>query len=182
MEITVNNSDWEWAEDIEGETMPILVLGMKCHEWEIEKGKTKYNFNDGRKWRKIEHQTAGNACHHHYILGTIIEPKSNVFKNMVELSGKWIGTNCGVFGVSLNTVLEYREDLKNLFDVDCNGCYDNFEEAIYPIDCTRENLKNMTDTVFPEDLNNLISWEDELSKFCGCVGRWNLWILGANSD
>ena len=67
-----------------------------------------------------------------------------------------------------------------MFGVDCNHCYDEFEEGIAPIDI--EGLARMTSEDLPEDLDDLLALRTPMDKFIGCVGRWRLWILMENCD
>src|SRR3989344_9338005 len=108
------------------ESLPALVLATKH----------KYNFKEGREWISIEHQTAGNVCNHHYMTGSILKPREDTLKAMREISDYWYDTNCGVFGTRLNEIIRYRTHLRELLGVDCNLSYRDFEEAIYPIDCS----------------------------------------------
>lgn len=183
MKLTIDNrDDFKYIDCTE---LPKIILGIKCHDWYFDKDtkKEEFDFIEGREWKKIAHQTAGVGCHQHYILGIILKPKSvDILKAMNSLSKKWDSSNTGCFGVSLNELNEYRDDLKRHFDLDCNNSYSDFEEGIYPIDCSKEALEKMTDEQLPESLDDLIVWEKEINKFFGCIGRWNLWILGKNSD
>jgi len=180
MKITIQNiSDFEYLNQTE---FPVLILGIEYDGWMMkEKSEIKYNFAEGREWKKIAHQTAGLSCHQHYIIGTVLKPKNvDVYKKMNILTKKWSNSDCGTFGVSLNELNEYRDDIKTLFGLDCNNCYRYFEEGIYPIDCTQEALEALTKENLPKDLDNLAIWEKDLDKILGCIGRWNLWILGEN--
>lgn len=152
------------------------------------------NFSSAREWLAIEHQTAGHACHHHQIIATLLEPRDEqIVKNMEELCNKWLGSNAGIFGVTLNELFEYRTDLTRLFgkQVDCNTSHENFEEAIYPIDCSSEALRVLAEDDLPYDLDELIDWgqayteekrKQLLNKFVGGLSRWELLILGENCD
>lgn len=101
------------------------------------------------------------------------------------LSDAWLESDAGCFGVPLDEVLKYREQLKALFGlgVDCNQSYQDFEEGIYPIDCSPEALKALCEDDLPEELDDLIEFGDnKFARFCGFVGRWSLFVLGENCD
>jgi len=169
--------------DQTGVVLPQLVLGIEIpyDRFGGEYPATDYKFKPGRTWLKIAHQTAGLACHQRLILGTLLTPISvAVAQGMAELEKKWLDSNAGLFGNSLDSILEYRADLKRLFGADCNGCHEGFEEAIYPVDI--EFLPKLAADAWPKDLDELIEWESGWQRTIGCVGRWNLWILAQNSD
>ncbi|MEK6861284.1 MAG: hypothetical protein AABY07_04900, partial [Nanoarchaeota archaeon] len=95
----------------------------------------------------------------------------------------WLDSDCGLFSVvSLEEILEYRGQLNKLLDVDCDLSYKDFEEGIYPIDCSVENIRKLVLEEVPNHLDELIKWEHEFEKVGGCVNRWNLYILGHNCD
>lgn len=157
---------------------PLLVLAVKVNPDYYG----EYKFTNKRDFVKIAHQTAGIGCHQHYMVGTILKPKWHILANMQTLTAKWLDSCAGVMGVHLNDVVAYREDLKRFFQMDCNLSYRDFEEAIYPIDCTTENLKVLTDEQLPENLDDLIVFSDDMQRFIGSIGRWSLYILGPNCD
>ncbi|MDI6722878.1 MAG: hypothetical protein QMD97_04935 [Candidatus Aenigmarchaeota archaeon] len=149
---------------------PVLVLAVR----------ERYNFKEGRDWIYIAHQTAGNACHQHYMIGTILQPKPEILDKMRDINDYWLETNCGVCGVALDEIIEYRKQLNELLAVDCNLCYEEFEEGIYPIDCTAENIRKLTLDDIPDNPDDFIVKEPSW-KFIP-IGAWNLYILGDNSD
>ena len=168
---SLNGESCKYFEDYK---LPILVLATKY----------PYKFKKTRKFISIAHQTAGHGCHQHYMMGTVLVPKRDVFKKMRLIDEEWLNSDCGIFSTSLDSILLYREHLDEYLNVDSNLSYMDFEEGIYPIDCTRENIKKLTDEKLPEDLDDLIQWKDISSweRFCGIVDRWNLFILGRNCD
>jgi len=170
----IDTSQYEYIPDSE---LPVLVLGIYVYSHYGERHKMR-----GRDWKKIAHQTAGNACHSHYIVGTILEPKPELKTKIDMLNKCWLDSNCGVFGVSLDEILKYREQLRDLFGVDCNSSYDHFEEALYPIDCNRNSIEAMTNEELPEELDDFIDFKSPADKMIGCINRWSLFILGENCD
>jgi len=161
------------------EQLPIVVLGI-IHRGSRPEG---YNLKAIREWTKIGHQSAGHGCHHIYIQGTILEPKPDIAHQIKILNDKWLESDCGIFGVSLDELMEYRMDLKTLFEVDCNISHQHFEEAIYPIDCTPDNIKRLTNENIPENLDDFIEFDDKpFSRLAGMINRWSLFILGQNCD
>jgi len=142
----------------------------------------KYNFTDERGWLDIVHDTAGNAINKHYMTGTILKPKTETGEGIKQINNSWLDTNCGVWGVTLEEILEYKKQLNELLEVDCNISYIDFEEGIYPIDCSVENIRKLAFDEVPDKLDELIKWKSDLEKFAGVVDRWNLYILGQNSD
>ena len=162
-----------------GLKLPIIVLGIKTSE-EYPCGyeaKKEYNLI------KIKHQTAGHGCHQLYLFGSVLEPKNK--KQIEKLANYWFETDEGVFGPPiLNSVLEYRKQLKKEFGVDCNECYADFSEASYPIDCNINNISKIAKNIksLPEDFDEMLVFNSNLHKLCGMIGRWSLFILGKNCD
>lgn len=168
---------------IEEDLLPVLVLGVSpCFgSSEPDKSEEWFYFKNPDDWRPIAHQTAGHACHHHYMIGRVLKPRNgDVERNMDRLSRKWLDSCAGMSGVGLDTVLEYRADLERLFQVDCKWTYPDFEEGLAPIDI--EGLKKMTSEDLPEKLDDLIVFDDDKWRIYGCIGRWRLWILMNNCD
>jgi hypothetical protein len=164
--------DHSKCEYIDEKSLPILVLATE----------SDYDFAPGRSWRYIAHQTAGLACHQIYLLATILTPKGGVAEKMNQISERWLDSNCGALGTSLDEILEYRSQLNSLLGVDCDNSYRGFEEAIYPIDCTAQNLAKLTDEILPQNLDDLVVWPSDSDRYLGFIGRWKLYILGGNSD
>jgi len=169
-----------------GLRLPLLVLAVKCHpEWGSKslEGFPRHEFKPGREFINLQHQTSGHACHQVYLQATVLTPREPVKIQM--LSDAWLESDAGCFGVPLDEVLKYREQLKALFGlgVDCNQSYQDFEEGIYPIDCSPEALKALCEDDLPEELDDLIEFGDnKFARFCGFVGRWSLFVLGENCD
>jgi hypothetical protein len=177
-------AEFDYLDTDLGISLPQLVLGIEVRESDFNAKNDdwscrRYDLKKGWKWLKIAHQTAGLACHQRYMLGILLQPKSvEVLQNMHNLSDRWLDSNAGVFGLSMKEANEYSSDLKMLFEVDCNASWRDMEEAIYPIDCTTENLAKLTSTKLPEDLDELVNWKDGWERAVGCVNRWSLRILG----
>jgi hypothetical protein len=158
------------------DVLPQLVLAVKVyHEYDLE-----YKFKE--EFKPIAHQTAGIACHQHYMYGTLLKPKKEALESMVKMSDHWLDSNSGAFCCSLDEILEYRKQLQDWFGLDCNISYANFEEGIYPIDCSAKALATLQTENFPEELDDLIEWEDDFDRVCGSVHRWSIFILGENCD
>lgn len=163
--------DLKKCEYLPDESLPILVLAIK----------SKYHFNDKRKFLSIAHQTAGHGCHQHYMLGTILEPNQETLDVMHKINQGWLNSDCGAFEPpTLDEVNKYREQLKKLLGADCNFSYPDFEEGIYPIDCTTEVIKKLCSDKLPKNLDDLIECQSNFDKFT--IKNWHLYILGENCD
>lgn len=156
------------------EDIPALVLAINNDGWDEE-----YEFKEGRKWQKIQHQTAGYACHQHFLLGTILTPKDH---RALHRLCKRYDDSCLAQPASLEAILEYRSDLKELLDADCETSYWELEEGYYPIDATHENLQKLCTDELPGELDDLIKWRNDIQKLFGFIGRWRLYVLGDNCD
>ena len=158
--------------------LPALVLAVK----------EKPNFKKGREWKAIAHQTAGHCCNQHYMYGTILKPKPETLNAMRKIEKSWLGSDFGWRDgdncFSLDGILKYRKQLKKLLDVDCNISYEDFEEGIYPIDCSPKVIRKLCKDKIPNDLNNFIRWKNTLGSKIEKIfmeDRWHLYILGENS-
>jgi hypothetical protein len=161
----INPKKCKYLQDVS--SLPLLVLATP-HQ---------YHFKKSRKWLKIAHQTAGHSCHQHYFMGSLLKPKANVKKSMEVISKHWLDSDISS-PATLDKVLEYRKQIIELLGVDCNNSYSDFEEAIYPIDCTPENLEKLASDKLPKNLDTLITWKKRDIPFA----FWNLYILGENCD
>ncbi len=156
---------------LEESQLPTLVLAVP----------QKYDFKKGRIWQGIAHQTAGHGCHQHYMYGTILKPKSEIVEKIQHINKHWLDSDCGwAREATLDEILKYRKQLQELLGVDCNQSYADFEEGIYPIDCTIENLGKLTAEKFPKELDSLIRWNKDEPYFHRA--DWKLYLLGENCD
>lgn len=170
--------------DRQGITLPQIVLGIK-HSRESfgsDYPPQKYTFKNGApKFQNIAHQTSGLGCGQFYVTGTLLEPKSvEVLRGMQEIERKWLDSNVGTFGGStLETLNDYERDLQRLFGASANRTHRDFCEGLYPIDLERlpKLVANHPDL---DQLDELIEWDTGWSRSLGCIGRWNVWILGNN--
>ncbi|HUG90315.1 MAG TPA: hypothetical protein VML55_05755 [Planctomycetaceae bacterium] len=137
----------------------------------------EYPFKEPERWRKIAHQTGGFMCHQHYITGRLLTPTSEMREFMRLTSERWLHSNIAG-GVSLDEVNRYRRHLRD-FQLDCNDCYWDFEEGIYPIDLVSVvHLRTLCTDEPPDDLNEWIEWdEDDFPSV-----NWSLFVLGENCD
>ncbi len=144
----------------------------------------------------LRHQTAGVACHQHYMWAIPLKPRPEVEVAMCRLEKHWYEQDTGALGVALDELLEYRGQLRDWLHVDCNWTYRYFEEGIYPVDGTTEHINRLTEQELPEDFDELLDWmrpddpEDPrererrvaIRRLMGFIFRWKLFILGENSD
>ncbi len=158
-------------------TEPRLVLAIKDHGYE-----PRFTFKAGREWHRILHQTAGLGCHHVRMWCTFLSPKPSIIPILSEINKTWLDSNAGVLDVRLDDVLKYRTLINEKLGADCNVSYPDFEEAIYPIDCTVETIRALCEDDLPDDLNDLLHFDNNFSSMLGFAKRWNLYILGENCD
>lgn len=171
----ISRKDFEYSDSL---TFPKLVVGIKHDPDSIQ----SYDFKDEREWLNIRHQTGGNAHNDNYLTVTVLKPKNvEILEKMMEINNCWKDSSCGFFGVNLDDLIIYRNQLKELLDVDCNHSYRDFEEGIYPINLTAENIRKLSSDEMPDNLDDLIKYERDFERIVGCFGRWNLYILGENS-
>jgi len=157
--------------------LPVLVLAITQRPDFFQ----TFNFKPTRQWLKIQHQTAGYACHQVYMDATILKPRE---PEKLHIINREYSDSCiNMWGLTIDCIVAYRQKIIDLFGVDCNETFQYLEEGIYPIDATQENLKKLCKDRLPKDLNNLVDWKDNsFGKFCGIMGRWQVYILGDNCD
>jgi len=164
----IDREKCRYLDDLDKE-LPALVLAAHCN----------YAFTNGREWLSIIHQTAGHACNQHYMTGTILQPRPEIVDKIKQINDHWLHSNCGAWGVRLDEILEYRNQLKGLLGVDCNHSHRDFEEGLYPIDCSSEVVRKLASDNIPDNLDDFIKWDPgEICKHAS----WNLYILGINCD
>jgi hypothetical protein len=132
----------------------------------------------------IYHQTSGIACNHIKLHAIVLRPKPLVMAGMQLIEKHWYESNMGCFGTSLDEVLFYRMQLKDLIHprADCNTSYVDLVEGAYPIDLDMSVIREICDDDLPDSLDDLLEFETGLSRSMGSVGRWSCFILAENSD
>lgn len=158
-------------------THPRLILAIKSNS-----SSSNFELDDNREWHRILHQTAGHACGTLDVICTFLDPRPNVIPVMEEIDRTWYDTDLGAWSTPLNDIVKYRQILNEKLGVDCNIAYEDFEEAVYPIDCTPENLKKLCVDNLPEDLDSLLKFDKEFDRMMGMINRWKIYILGENCD
>ncbi len=114
-----------------------------------------------------------------------LTPTDDVFAGMVRLEAEWFESNIGWNDYPILTAaLAYRDSLRQIFGegFDCDQSYAWFNEAIYPIDCSRELLARICTDTLPNTFGDY--FEDTGYPYYMLDGfdRAELYILGANSD
>ncbi len=114
----VRSSAFEYLDMCESPVeFPVLVLALK----------DEYDIIDREGWRYIAHQTAGHACHNHYMLGKILTPNDGIMEKMKKINDHWLDSDCGFGAVTLDDINQYRAQLNDILGVDCNLSYTDFE-------------------------------------------------------
>lgn len=156
---------------------PRLVLAIKDLGYE-----QRFTFNERREWHRIVHQTGGLGCNHVRMWCTFLTPKPNIVPILSEINDAWLDSCVGAFTVQLDDVLKYRALINEKLGVDCNGSYEDFEEAIYPIDCSIQTIRALCEDELPDRLDDLLQFDNSFSTMLGIANRWKLFILGENCD
>ena len=159
---------------------PVLLLGIEVTAETLSLH--QHQFKPGRIWLYVQHQTCGHACHQRYFIGVRLSPRPEKLAAIQKLCDHWLDSDAGVWGVGLDELLVYRQQLRDWLGVDCADAatYRNFEEAWYPVDVKFATV--LATDELPADLDDLIEWRDGLAKFAGCFSRWKLIVLGENGD
>jgi len=158
-------------------TQARLVLALLDREWTKD-----FSFSPGRDWLRIQHQTSGHACGQVRMWCTFLTPRTDTLAAINDIERSWYDTDLGAWSVQLDDVLKYRKMLNDKLGVDCNWAYEDLAEAIYPIDCTVDNLRKLCVDEIPDNLESLIQFDNDMSSIFGIVNRWKLYIIGENCD
>lgn len=155
--------------------IPIISDG----EGGVWENKRETRFREPGKWHYIFHQTAGFACHSHYLHARFLSPTPKVEKLMEELLKEY-NDSC-ISGPRLSEAAKYNEILQK-FGLSAEGVAFDLEEGFYPVDI--ECLSKVTREKFPKDLQNLIIPSKSKKLFSRFLDRRNfqLAILGPNCD
>jgi len=159
------------------ESRPVLVLGVMGED-------LRHDPAPGVAMRRVYHQTAGVGCHHVDMRAIVLRPKPLVLAGMQLIERHWRETNVGAFGTSLDEILYYRMQLKDLIhpSADCNMSYLYLEEGAYPLDVDLGVLREICEDELPDNLDDYLAFPDALSRAIGSIGRWKCFILAENSD
>ncbi len=141
------------------------------------------NLVPDREWLSLTHKVGPDGKQYH-LLATILAPKNDaILEGMQQLTDKWFRSR--IQHPTLEQANEYTTDLSKLLGkrVISNYAYIDLAEGIYPVDCERHALGRLTFDKLPQDFNELVDWtgKSPFDKMCGCLGRWELFILGENS-
>jgi hypothetical protein len=132
-------------------------------------------------------QTAGMACHHRYIVGMPLPMSADGFRSASTLArfSDRNGHSCiGIGGRSLSELVEYHALLTAL-DLSAETCYDELEEAFYPLDLqhalklTQATVPSDEELQRPRDTNESM-WSWLSGSFA--ASSWTLYVLGDNCD
>ena len=166
---------------------PRLLLGYRL-TWQDaqaprESSPLSYPVKPERTWLKLDHQTAEVGCHHVYLYVTELEPKPHVLPILKELAEHYHGA-LGWEPPSLDEANAYRAVLQAKLEVDCNRSYVELEEALYPIDPSKEHLARLSSDL-PDEPGDLSDWDNAPSAplFRLRVGlHLRFYLIAENSD
>jgi hypothetical protein len=168
---------------VRNEDKTYLVLFSELSEQSIRSGDfPKRAFKEPKKWVHLFHQTAGYACHHHYMEARFLAPTKKIGALMEELKEAY-NDSC-ITNPTLETANEYEAVLKK-YGLSANRTAFDLEEGFYPIDI--EYLPKVTGEKFPKNLMDLckeIPKEGKTARRLGLFGwrHFGLAILGPNCD
>lgn len=156
---------------------PRLILAIKIKPYTKD-----FELDSSREWHHILHQTSGHACGTLDVVCTFLTPRPEVIPVIHEIDRTWYDSDLGAWATPLNDVIKYRQIINEKLGVDCNRSYADLEEAAYPIDCSKENIKKLCIDELPDDLETLLKFDTDLDRIMGMINRWNLYIIGENCD
>lgn len=168
-------STWDLFPDLE--RRPRLLLGIDP-EW-LSRGVRP---SSTRTWHHLRHQAGGIHCTQVELLATELVPRPERETGLLELADRFGDTNLSGWGITIDDLVRYREALCDLLGVDCALSYQDFHEAVYPIDVTPEHLRRLTADELPTRLDDLLEADDCLNLARGMLNRWRLWVISENSD
>jgi hypothetical protein len=133
------------AELAEGE--PVLMLATEVNPHNIVLPALPQGFS----YSAIANQTTGVACAHKYLVGVRLEVSKTVAASIAAFSER-DGHDCvGLYRHSLGELSAYNALLQS-FGLSADTCWEHLAEACYPIDATDDNVRVLTNDVFPTSL------------------------------
>lgn len=124
----------------------VLVLAIK----EQKVNPVLFSVVPQNRWKKVKLTTGGNSKNHK-ILECVSLKINKAFKfRIAELVKAYKGCNLSTNNILLNDIIEYRSNLQEILNLDCNESFNDIEEGVYPIDCSAETLHLLCDEYFPE--------------------------------
>lgn len=165
---------WEAFPDLA--ERPRLLLGVKP-----DPGGVRWRFRAGRTWQHLTHRAGGLASNRQGLLATELTVRPEREAGLLRLARRYTGSAVGCFGTTVNDLVRYRAALQELLGVDANADYEDFQEALYPVDVTPEHLTTLTDEALPEHLDDLLMFDTRWDRAIGGLNRWKLWIITENA-
>jgi hypothetical protein len=183
--------------------LPVLILGIYLDAKEVkysqEQLQQEFPIKPEMEFALIGHQGGGMLCSQAYFYGTVIEPKSEVWKGMSTLSKLLVNSHIGGLGnrfPALDDVIAYEAVLKALVhpNLSCNNSYQYLEEAVYPVDFTLEAMAALTNQKLPDSKNKeeWLTFQEEIEHSDknwlhnfhrgSFLKRLQFFILGENCD
>lgn len=168
-------ASWDLFPDLE--ERPRLLLGV-APEW-LTRG---VRLHPSRSWHHVRHQAGGVHCAQVELLATELVPRLERETGLRRLAERFRETHLSGWGITLDDLVWYRSELQEWVGVDCVLSYRDFREAVYPVDVTSHHLRHLTVETLPEQLDDLLEFDQPFARALGMLGRWQLWIISANSD
>jgi len=131
----------------------------------------------GPAWNLIEHQTAGNACHHPKIIGHFVRLKPQVHAVCLAIARELFDSQIGWYGPSLDDLTTFSKKLSAV-GLRCKyfDTFRHLQEGLYPaeIDQATADLI-MEDNVVLADL--LLEPDKSFN-----ISRMSFFFIASNSD
>ncbi len=179
----LKQEDFKYPDQL-GLRLPQLVLGIHIPQARFESDfpPVAYRFKPGRKWLKIAHETAGEGKHVAFWNATLLTLRPGLQDGVDRLLRNWHGSSVGVGGVRLCELRSYNDDLKRLFEVECDLSWPLFATGQYPIDTDHlDAMVNVPPDIRAGHLDDLIDFDSGQDRARASLGRWSLAILARNS-
>lgn len=151
------------------DSKPVLALGMFLYP--------DYKKKDLIRAYQVKKQV---SYFHHagYYIQALLPQPSDLGYRLLETVFELCNTNKDR---DLDFLIEYESILLQV-GLSCNRSCKNLENGYYPIDFDKDIVKRLFVDEMPDDLDDLINFENNTDRLGGIIGRWRCAILGAKNE
>lgn len=147
--------------------LPTFIFGYVA-QYDIENsGYRTYEIDTPDEWHYMSHQYGGVSCSKKCFHGIDLESTEAALRLFIEINRLYLPY------IDLKDIKEYKE-LLGKYNLTCNNVFREFNDGIFPIDYSVENLDKISKTKLSDELNELIEDNKDVD--------WALFILTEGSE
>lgn len=136
----------------------------------------QYKFRSSARWRASKLICGGLYRRQLLLLGTQLRVRDNQCSFLEDIADRWV--DCPLPPMTLQDVNQYQKQLQEHNNVlSCNETHRYLMEGFYPIDCSQEAIKLLSNSRVPADPDDFLYWENDRLREAGAMSRWTLAVL-----